>query len=114
MTGFAIQQVPTENQVDSMRAPAASVKWKSSSVENRNPRCSPDQLAEAISQLAKSRKVDESKNEIHQSIYKMAIMEANKMEVSTKLKNINLLKTQIAVIKEQLAECTHCSNRENM
>ncbi len=111
MTGFANQQVPTEIQVDSMRAPAASVKWQYTSVETTNSRCSPDQLAEAISQLATSRKVDESKKEIYQSIYKMAMMEAKKMEVSTKNEEINVLNTQIAVLKEQLAECTYCSNR---
>jgi hypothetical protein len=103
MTGFVSRQLPTKIQVDSMRAPAASIKQQSGSVENRNPRRSPDYLADAISQLAKSRKVDDSKKEMHQSISKMAMTEAKKMEVTTKIEEITLLKTQIAVIKERLA-----------
>jgi hypothetical protein len=61
MTGFVNRQLPTEIQVDSMRAPAASVKRPSQSgpCDSRSLRRSPDQLAEAINQLAKSRKVDD-------------------------------------------------------
>ncbi len=114
MTGFVNRQLPTEIQVDSMRAPAASVKRPSQSgpCDSRSLRRSPDQLAEAINQLAKSRKVDDGKKEMHQSISKMAMNEAKKVEVTTKIEEITLLKTQIAVIKERLADCSDDSKRD--
>jgi hypothetical protein len=112
LTGFVNRQLPTEIQVDSMRAPAASIQRQSGPAESKNPRRSPDMLAEAISQLAKSRKVDGSKIEMHQSISKMAMTEAKKMEVTTKIEEITLLKTQIAVIKERLADCSDDAKRE--
>ncbi len=97
-----------------MRAPAASVKRPSQSgpADSRSLRRSPDQLAEAINQLAKSRKVDDGKKEMHQSISKMAMNEAKKVEVTTKIEEITLLKTQIAVIKERLADCSDNSKRD--
>jgi hypothetical protein len=56
-----------------MRAPAASIKQQSQSgpAEIKSLQHSPDQLAEAINKLEKSRKMDDSKKEMHQSISKM-------------------------------------------
>jgi hypothetical protein len=36
----------------------------------------------------------------------MAMAEAKKVEVTTKIEEITLLKSQIAVIKERLADCS--------
>jgi hypothetical protein len=59
MIGFVNRQLHTEIKVDSMRAPAAFVKWPSHSgpAESKSLRHSPDQLSEAINQLAKFRKI---------------------------------------------------------
>ncbi len=112
LTGFVNRQLTNDIQVDSMRAPAASIKRQSGPEESKNPRHSPDMPAEAISQLAKSRKVDGSKKDMHQSISKMAMAEAKKMGVTTKIEEITLLKTQMAVIKERLADCSDAAKRK--
>jgi hypothetical protein len=111
LTRFVRRQLPAEIQVDSMSAPANSVQSKlqskSSNVsDTRNARHSPDAFAEAITQLAKARKLDDGKKEMHTSIAAMAMPEAKKVEIEAQLGQINLLQAQLTAAKQRMESCT--------
>jgi len=69
-------------------------------------RFSPDIFAKAISELAKARKLDNGKKEMHDSIATMALKEAKKVEVETQLGQIKLLQAQLAAAKQRMECCT--------
>ena len=111
LTRFVNRQLPAEIQVDSMSAPANSVQSKlqskSSNVsDTRNAHRSPDAFAEAITQLAKARKLDDGKKEMHTSIAAMAMPEAKKVEIEAQLGQINLLQAQLTATKQRMESCT--------
>ncbi len=56
---------------------------------------SPDILADSIINLAKARKIDDGKKEMHNSITKFHERETRKSEISTKMEEIQLVRTQI-------------------
>ena len=107
LTRFVNCQLPAEIQVDSMKAPAKLQSQTSNVSDGRDSaRRSPDILAKAISELAKARKLDNGKKEMHDSIATMALKEAKKVEVETQLGQIKLLQAQLAAAKQRMECCT--------
>jgi hypothetical protein len=107
LTRFVNRQLPAEIQVDSMKAPAKLQSQTSNVSDGRDSaRRSPDIFAKAISELAKARKLDNGKKEMHDSIATMALKEAKKVEVETQLGQIKLLQAQLAAAKQRMECCT--------
>jgi len=59
-----------------------------------------------ITQLAKARKLDDGKKEMHTSIAAMAMQEAKKVEIEAQLGQINLLQAQLTAAKQRMESCT--------
>ncbi len=58
-----------------------------------------------ISKLASAKKRDDGKKDMHNSISSFMALEKIKVEVEMQMEKINLLRAQIAALKECLNEC---------
>jgi len=113
LTGFVSRELPAAIQIDSMDAPSSafSIRRLSSSSLDRL-RKSPDILADSINNLAKARKIDDGRKEMHNSITKFHESETVKSSIVTKREEIELVRTQIRVLTECYENCIDLERRE--
>ena len=114
LTSFVSRQLPDVIQVDSMEVPGTVVaaKQQSASEASRLIRKSPDIIADSINSLAKARKVDDGRKEMHRSITDFHRSETEKSKITTKVEEIQLVQMQINVMKEHYEECTDHDKKE--
>ncbi len=94
LTGFVSRHIPDEFQVDTMIAPVARATAKQQdaiSSKRAMSRSPTDTLADSINNIAKSRKSDDGKKAMHDSIAIFHLSETKKSEVSTKIEEISLV-----------------------
>ena len=105
LVNFASRQIPGPMQLDSMAA--AAVPAPASSRKSEEKRRSPDLLANAIIQLAESRKrpVNAADSEITASISKM-------LKFSSKKEEIDLIQVQIEGLKQRMASVDDNARKE--
>jgi transcriptional/translational regulatory protein YebC/TACO1 len=68
-------------------------------------RKSPDMLADSINNLAKARKIEDGRREMHFSITKYHETETWKASIEAKREEIELVRHQLAVLTERYKEC---------
>jgi hypothetical protein len=105
LTNFVSRHLPAELQIDSMTGAAASLLRLQSKSIKRKSTDDAVSLAAAISELASAKKRDDGKKDMHNSISSFMASEKIKVEVETQMEKINLLRAQIAALKERLNEC---------
>jgi hypothetical protein len=107
LTGFESRQLPDTIQVDSMQAPAATsaIKQQSASEASRLHK-SPDIMADSINNLAKARKMDDGKKEMHRSITEFHQSETVKSKITAKVEEIQLVQMQIEVMTQRYESCS--------
>ena len=105
LTNFVSRHLPAELQIDSMTGAAASLLTLQSKSLKRKSSDDALSLAAAISELASAKKKDDGKKDMHNSISSFMASEKIKVEVETQMEKINLLRAQIAALKERLNEC---------
>ncbi|MFO0446521.1 MAG: hypothetical protein ACK51L_02525, partial [bacterium] len=113
LTNFVSRQLPEEIQIDSMGAPASTMaaKRQLSSNSESKLRKSPDMLAESINNLAKARKIDDGRKEMHISITRFHDTETKKSVIAAKREEIQLLQTQIETLTRRYEQCTDPEKR---
>ena len=113
LTNFVSRQLPEEIQIDSMGAPASTMaaKRQLSSNSESKLRKSPDMLAESINNLAKARKIDDGRKEMHSSITRFHDTETKKSVIAAKREEIQLLQTQIETLTRRYEQCTDPEKR---
>jgi hypothetical protein len=114
LTGFVSRELPAAIQIDSMNAPSSafSIKRLSSLSSSDRLRRSPDILADSINNLAKARKIDDGRKEMHSSIAKFHETETLKSSIVTKREEIELVRTQIRVLTERYENCIDLERKE--
>jgi hypothetical protein len=110
LTSFVSRELPEGIQIDSMEAPAATVTVRrqssgTASTESKL-RKSPDMLAESINNLAKARKIEDGRREMHFSITKYHETETRKASIEAKREEIELVRHQLAVLTERYENST--------
>jgi hypothetical protein len=110
LTSFVSRELPEGIQIDSMEAPAATVIVRRQSLGTASTesklRKSPDMLAESINNLAKARKMEDGRREMHFSITKYHKTETRKASIEAKREEIELVRHQLAVLTERYENCT--------
>jgi hypothetical protein len=113
LTGFVSRQLPDVMQVDTMQAPAAiSAVKQQSAAEASRLRKSPDIIADSINNLAKARKMDDGKKEMHRSITEFHQSETVKSKITAKVEEINLVRMQIEVMTQRYDGCSDPDRKE--
>ena len=107
LTNFVSRQLPDEIQVDSMVGPGAAAVAKRQLVsDNSKLRKSPDIIADSINNLAKARKVEDGRKEMHMSITEFHHSETEKGRINVKMEEIQLDQMQLNAMKERFQNCT--------
>jgi hypothetical protein len=106
LTNFVSPQLPDEIQVDSMVGPGAAAVAKRQLVsDNSRLRKSPDIIADSINHLAKAKKVDDGRKEMHMSITEFHCSETEKSRINVKMEEIQLVQMQLNAMKERFQNC---------
>jgi FtsZ-binding cell division protein ZapB len=69
-------------------------------------RKSPNIIADLINNLAKARKVDDGRKEMHMSITEFHHSETEKSRINVKMDEIQLVQMQLNAMKERFQNCT--------
>jgi len=74
-------------------------------------RKSPDIIADSINNLAKARKVDDGRKEMHMSITESHRRETEKSRINVKMEEIQLVQMQLNAMKERFQNCTDSAKK---
>jgi len=109
LTSFVSRELPDSIQIDSMGNTAAAMLARrqtlNSAAADSKMRKSPDMLADSINNLAKARKIEDGRREMHFSITKYHETETRKASIEAKREEIELVRHQLAVLTERYKEC---------
>jgi hypothetical protein len=90
-----------------MVGPGAAAVAKRQLVSNNSRlRKSPEIIADSINNLAKARKVDDGRKEMHMSITEFHRSETEKSRINVKMEEIQLVQMQLNAMKERFQNCT--------
>jgi len=103
LTSFVSRELPDSIQIDSTML--ARHQTLNSAAADSKMRKSPDMLADSINNLAKARKIEDGRREMHFSITKYHETETRKASIEAKREEIELVRHQLAVLTERYKEC---------
>jgi hypothetical protein len=103
LTNFVSRQLPEAIQIDTAVPRSSAVAAKPA--PEAKMRKSPHLIADSINNLAKVRKIDDGRKEMHSSITKFHESETRKSAITAWMEEIQLVRTQIEVLTEWYEKC---------
>jgi hypothetical protein len=108
-TNFVSRRLPEAIQIDTMVPQSSAIAVKPA--PEAKMRKSPDILADSINNLAKARKIDDGRKEMHSCITKFHESETRKSAITAQMEEIQLVQMQIEVLAEWYENCNESERK---